>query len=129
MARSGRTSIVKSGTTLGLEKEDGPLDGRILDPGPKPPSEVAFRAELETLRETDSHPKPPGWKLSPIAVRAFILGDPERGIRKKFVGHPSLVDRAMVALALNLGLMLVGEPGAQEPRTTKSSTPGTTPFC
>jgi MoxR-like ATPase len=46
-----------------------------------------------------------------MAVRAFILGDPARGIRKKFVGHPSLVDRAMVALATNRGLMLVGEPG------------------
>jgi MoxR-like ATPase len=77
----------------------------------RPPAEITYEKELETLAASDSGPKPPGWALSPRAVRTFILGDPSRGIRKKFVGHPSLVDRAMVALATNRGLMLVGEPG------------------
>src|SRR6202012_1177307 len=63
------------------------------------------------LAKWDQGPKPPGWKLSPVSVRTFILGDASRNIRKKFVGNPSLVDRAMVALATNRGLMLVGEPG------------------
>jgi MoxR-like ATPase len=44
-------------------------------------------------------------------VRRFILGDDRLGIRHKFVGNPSLVDRAMVTLATSRGLMLVGEPG------------------
>ncbi len=77
----------------------------------RPPSEIIYEAELTKLRAKDDGPKPPGWHLSPRAVRRFILGDPELGIRKKFVGNPSLVDRAMVALATNRGLMLVGEPG------------------
>ena len=77
----------------------------------RPPAEVVYAAELAKLREDDDGPKPPGWALSPRAVRTFILGDASRGIRKKFVGNPSLVDRAMVALATNRGLMLVGEPG------------------
>lgn len=77
----------------------------------RPPAEVIYAGELAKLREGDSGPKPPGWAMSPRAVRTFILGDPARGIRKKFVGNPSLVDRAMVALATNRGLMLVGEPG------------------
>ena len=77
----------------------------------RPPAEVTYATELATLARDDSGPKPPGWALSPRAVRTFILGDPARSIRKKFVGHPSLVDRAMVALATNRGLMLVGEPG------------------
>jgi MoxR-like ATPase len=77
----------------------------------RPPAEIVYEAELAKLRETDQGPKPPGWAMSPRAVRAFILGDPARGIRKKFVGNPSLVDRAMVALATNRGLLLVGEPG------------------
>jgi hypothetical protein len=62
----------------------------------RPPAEVLYAAELESLRASDSFPKPPGWRLSPRAVRTFILGDEARGIRKKFVGHPSLVDRAMI---------------------------------
>jgi MoxR-like ATPase len=44
-------------------------------------------------------------------VRSFILGDPERDITQKFVGHPSLVDRAMVGLATQRAVLLVGEPG------------------
>ena len=77
----------------------------------RPPSEVTYAAELATLAKDDPGPRPFGWKLTPRAVRTFILGDETRGIRKKFVGNPSLVDRAMVALATNRGLMLVGEPG------------------
>ncbi len=77
----------------------------------RPPAEVACAAELERLRADDEGARPPGWMLSPRSVRAFILGDEARGIRKKFVGNPSLVDRAMVALATNRGLLLTGEPG------------------
>lgn len=77
----------------------------------RPPAEVLFADELARLRKADKDPRPPGWALSPRAVRSFILGDPSRKIRPKFVGHPSLVDRAMVALATNRGLLLVGEPG------------------
>lgn len=78
----------------------------------RPPSEVLHAHELARLQAHDAgQPKPPGWALSPKAVRAFIMGDAARGVRKKFVGHPSLVDRAMVALATSRGLMLIGEPG------------------
>ena len=77
----------------------------------RPPAEVTYAAELALLASGDEGPRPPGWKLSPRAVRTFILGDAARGVRTKFVGNPSLVDRAMVALATNRGLMLVGEPG------------------
>lgn len=77
----------------------------------KPPPEVVYAEELAKLAAEDSGPKPPGWNLSPKAVRKFIVGDKRSGIRKKFVGNPSLVDRSMVALATNRGLMLVGEPG------------------
>src|SRR5262245_13893082 len=77
----------------------------------RPPAEVIYAAELERLRTRDDGPKPPGWRMSPRAVRSFILGDASAEVRKKFVGNPSLVDRAMVALATSRGLMLVGEPG------------------
>ncbi len=82
-------------------------DSKLL----KPPAEIVYEKELKMLEESDEGPRPPGWRMSPKAVRSFILGDKKRGIRKKFVAHASLVDRAMVALATNRGLMLVGEPG------------------
>lgn len=77
----------------------------------RPPAEVLYADELALLREQDHDPRPPGWALSPRAVRRFLLGDRELNLRPKFVGNPSLVDRSMVALATQRGLLLVGEPG------------------
>lgn len=73
--------------------------------------EIRHRAELERLSQTDDKPKPEGWRLSPHAVRRFILGDPEAEISRKFYGNDALVERAVVTLMGNQGLMLVGEPG------------------
>ncbi|BCJ69023.1 ATP-binding protein [Polymorphospora rubra] len=77
----------------------------------RPPAEVRYADELARLRETDRGERPPGWALSLQAARAFVLGDERAGISGKFVGDPSLIDRALVALATSRGLMLVGEPG------------------
>lgn len=80
----------------------------------RPPAELLYGEELAKLRDLDEReraPKPPGWELSMGSVRRFILGDGKLGIVEKFVGNPSLVDRAMVTLATNRGLLLVGEPG------------------
>ncbi|MEU9112545.1 AAA family ATPase [Streptomyces sp. NPDC048483] len=77
----------------------------------RPPAEVRFADELARLRDTDDGHRPPGWALSLDAARRFIAGDDKRGISRKFVGDPALVDRALVTLATSRGLMLVGEPG------------------
>lgn len=74
-------------------------------------SEQKYQAELERLKEQDQHRKPAGWQLSAYAVRSFILGDAKLDIQKKFYGDDALVDRALVTLMGNQGLMLVGEPG------------------
>jgi MoxR-like ATPase len=44
-------------------------------------------------------------------VRRFIIGDEKHGITRKFYGDDALVDRAIVSLMGEQGLMLVGEPG------------------
>ncbi|MBS2003565.1 MAG: AAA family ATPase [Candidatus Obscuribacterales bacterium] len=88
------------------------------------PVEIRFAEELETLAKSDTGTKPPGWNLSPRAVRTFILGsDSAQGkvkkndgsaelkIGKKFHGEPAMIDRAIVSLMSNRGLLLVGEPG------------------
>lgn len=77
----------------------------------RPPAELLYADELAQLKAGDTAPKPPGWCLSPRKVRSFILGDSALGIRQKYVGNAALVDRAMVALATQRGLLLVGEPG------------------
>jgi len=61
--------------------------------------------------KADKDPRPPGWKLSPKAVRSFICGSKNLKIERKFYGDDILVERAVVGLAGNRGLLLVGEPG------------------
>ena len=41
----------------------------------------------------------------------FVLGDEKAGIRRKFYGDDALIDRCIVTLMSNRGLLLVGEPG------------------
>lgn len=85
----------------------------------KPLMEMRYREELEALSAHDRERRPENWRLSPRAVRAFILGAEEPlvcegkkiKITQKFFGDDALVERAIVTLAGNRGLMLVGEPG------------------
>lgn len=85
------------------------------DAGPalqRPPAEVAFAGELARLRNADAAlAKPAGWRLTPRSVVDFILGDPAKQLTPKFVGRRNFLERCVVALATNRGLMLVGEPG------------------
>ncbi|MEU4746724.1 AAA family ATPase, partial [Actinosynnema sp. NPDC023658] len=91
------------------------------------PAEDAHRDELAFLAAHDSGPRPPGWRLTPRAVVTFVMGSGEplalpKGvsvdgvpsrlvISPKFVGERALVERAVVTLAGERGLLLVGEPG------------------
>lgn len=91
------------------------LKNKIL----KPTMEMKYAEELEILKEIDSGKKPENWLLSPKAVKTFILGSDKaieyKGkkikISKKFFGDDSLVERSIITLAGNRGLMLVGDPG------------------
>ena len=73
--------------------------------------EARFADELARLHAADADARPTGWKLSPRAVRRFILGDEKLAVSRKFYGDDPLVDRAIVTLMGHQGLMLVGEPG------------------
>jgi MoxR-like ATPase len=77
----------------------------------RPPAERAWAEELSRLAETDKGPTPAGWSLSPKAVRRFLIGDQAAKVQRKFYGDDSLVERAIVDLMGDQGLMLVGEPG------------------
>jgi MoxR-like ATPase len=75
------------------------------------PAEQVYAGELAALAAGDSHSRPEGWRLSPRAVRTFVLGDETAGIRRKYYGDDALIDRCIVTLMSNRGLLLVGEPG------------------
>lgn len=85
----------------------------------KPPAEVLHERELAALAAEGLGKRPPNWKLSPAAVRDFLIGREKPielngekiHITRKFYGNDVLIERAVVTLAGNRGLMLVGEPG------------------
>jgi MoxR-like ATPase len=84
----------------------------ILDPKQRPSAEVLHAEELQKLVQTDTaKPKPPGWQMTPQSVLRYIMGDPKAGIAAKFVGRRAMLERCVVALATNRGLMMIGEPG------------------
>ncbi|MEV1010985.1 AAA family ATPase [Streptomyces sp. NPDC049881] len=93
------------------------------------PPEERFADELAFLAAYDTGARPPGWRLTPRAVVTFVMGSegrpltlpdtagaPEgiparKEIGAKFVGDRALVERCVVTLAGERGLLLVGEPG------------------
>jgi MoxR-like ATPase len=95
------------------------------------PAEYRYAEELSFLSAADDGARPPGWRLTPRAVVTFIAGSDGREltlakkarpdglsglpgrleITRKFVGDRALVERCVVTLAGERGLLLVGEPG------------------
>lgn len=75
------------------------------------PAERLHADELDRLAAWDEHPKPPGWRLSPVAVEKFVLGDESLGIERKFVTEPGIVNRVVISLCTDLGCLLAGPPG------------------
>jgi MoxR-like ATPase len=80
------------------------------------PAEIKYAEELDWLESVDDHPKPYSWRLSPKMIRVFVLGSEradglDREIPQKWFGDRSIVERAIVTLASDRGLLLIGDPG------------------
>lgn len=93
-----------------------------------PTVEENYKEELSFLRAIDTDPRPLGWSMSPRSIVTFINGSHdklkapasvklEKGIPRslkisaKFIGDQSLIERSIVTLAGERGLLLAGEPG------------------
>ena len=100
-----------------------PPAGRQVDP-----AEARYREELAFLAAWDEGARPYGWRLTPRAVVTFVMGSGDETLRPpkgaktngvpsalkigpKFIGDRGLVERCVVTLAGDRGLLLVGEPG------------------
>lgn len=92
------------------------------EPVLRQPAELAYADQLEALRQNETDVPPPSWRLSPRAVLAYIVGGQtlsatirgaqvEVEITRKFFGDDTVVERAIVTLASERALLLVGEPG------------------
>jgi len=95
----------------------------------QPVAEQRYASELTFLRAIDFGLRPPGWKMSPERIVDFLCGTNgvvlkasptvqlpddiprQMAIEQKFVGSRALVERCVVTLAGERGLLLVGQPG------------------
>ncbi|MEU7075013.1 AAA family ATPase [Streptomyces narbonensis] len=80
------------------------------------PAEIKYAEELDWLESIDDNPKPFSWRLSPKMVRLFVLGSEradglDREVAQKWFGDRSIVERSIVTLASDRGLLLIGDPG------------------
>jgi MoxR-like ATPase len=73
-------------------------------------AEDEYAGELSTLAAADDRPRPPGWRLSPQAVVAYLMGDGD-GITPKYIGSRRLMEVAVATLATDRALLLLGVPG------------------
>ena len=106
-------------------KTPGPAEGQKQAPS----AEERYAQELAFLAAYDDSPRPAGWKLSPQSVVQFVTGSDGETLKlpksakvdssipkslvitEKFVGERALIERCVVTLAGERGLLLVGEPG------------------
>jgi hypothetical protein len=77
-------------------------------------AEQEYAEELAELAKADQRPRPPNWRLSPWAVRLYLMGgqlDNGFQITPKYVGNARLMEIAIATLATDRALLLYGVPG------------------
>lgn len=94
----------------------GSVDGPVADGEGKLRlhAEQQFAAELAALAEVDDRQRPPNWRLSPWAVKMYLMGGTLPNgfaITAKYVGNERLVEIAVATLATDRALLLYGVPG------------------
>jgi MoxR-like ATPase len=105
-----------------MAKKEPTVDGGPRAEVQREPAEVRYADQLEALRQNDPDTPPKPWRLSPRAVLTYITGGKalkakingqsvDVPITRKFYGDDALVERAVVTLASERALLLVGEPG------------------
>ncbi|MGN6699348.1 MAG: ATP-binding protein [Thermomicrobiales bacterium] len=77
-------------------------------------AEQQFAEELAELARADDRQRPPNWRLSPWAVRTYLLGGKLSNgfqISPKYIGNARLMEIAVATLATDRALLLYGIPG------------------
>ncbi len=85
-------------------------------------AEQQYAEELAELAKTDTRQRPPNWKLSPWAVRTYLMGGKLKNgfeITPKYIGNARLIEVAVATLATDRALLLYGVPGTAKSWTSE----------
>ena len=77
-------------------------------------AEQQYAEELAELAKADERQRPPNWRLSPWAVRLYLLGGKLPNgfeVSPKYIGNGRLIEIAVATLATDRALLLYGLPG------------------
>lgn len=77
-------------------------------------AEQEYAEELAQLAAIDDRQRPPSWRLSPWAVRTYLLGGTlpnGYAITPKYIGNQRLIEIAISTLATDRALLISGVPG------------------
>ena len=77
-------------------------------------AEQQYAEELAELAKSDERPRPPSWKLSPWAVKTYLLGGALPNgfaVSPKYIGNARLIEICIATLATDRALLLLGVPG------------------
>lgn len=77
-------------------------------------AETQYAEELAELARHDKRTRPANWKLSPWAVKTYLLGgklDNGFEVTPKYIGSGRLMEIAVATLATDRALLLYGVPG------------------
>ena len=77
-------------------------------------AEQQYAEELAELIKADDRQRPPSWKMSPWAVKTYLLGgklSTGYEITPKYIGNARLIEIAIATLATDRALLLFGVPG------------------
>ncbi len=77
-------------------------------------AEQEYAEELAELARTDDRQRPPNWRLSPWAVKTYLMGGRLSNgfeVVPKYVGNGRLMEMAIATLATDRALLLYGIPG------------------
>ncbi|MGO8951502.1 MAG: ATP-binding protein [Ktedonobacterales bacterium] len=85
-------------------------------------AEQQYQEELAEVAKLDDRHRPPNWKLSPWAVRTYLLGGRLANgfaVSPKYIGNPRLIEIAIATLATDRALLLYGLPGTAKSWTSE----------
>src|SRR4051812_41651546 len=77
-------------------------------------AEQQYAEELAEVAKADDRQRPPSWRLSPWAVRTYLLGGTLANgfqVTPKYIGNARLIEIAVATLATDRALLLYGIPG------------------
>jgi MoxR-like ATPase len=85
-------------------------------------AEQQYAEELAELAKIDDRQRPPNWRLSPWAVRTYLLGGRLPNsfeVSPKYIGNARLIEIAVATLATDRALLLYGIPGTAKSWTSE----------